>query len=143
MINVNSKFAILVFLLFGVNLANLQCKYFLNNLILFNFYKLEFTQVIIGTQNGYIQEWFENNETIRRNFSRHDGQVTYLKLITNDLLASGSSDKKIKLWNFTTGSFLFDLEGHLNTILCLEIFTGLFKVVYKFLLNLLTTLTLT
>lgn len=85
--------------------------------------------MIIGTQNGFILEWLENNEIFRMDFSRHESEVTYLKLITNDLMASGSSDTYIKLWNFTTGSLLFDLQGHSDTILCLETFTGLFKVV--------------
>ncbi len=35
-----------------------------------------------------------------------------LKLVSSDLLASGSTDKTVILWNITTGSLYKTLTGH-------------------------------
>ncbi len=46
----------------------------------------------------------------------HTDRVRGLKQISFDILASGSWDATIKLWNITTGELIRTLTGHTNRI---------------------------
>ena len=50
-----------------------------------------------------------------------------LKVIQSDLLASGSDDNKVKLWNLTTYSFIADLTWHTDCVNAIETFYGTFR----------------
>jgi WD40 repeat protein len=47
----------------------------------------------------------------------HEAIVNGLKLITPSILASGSDDTTIKLWDITTGQLIRTLTGHTSWIL--------------------------
>jgi WD40 repeat protein len=50
----------------------------------------------------------------------HSKEITCLKLLKHDLLASGSHDCTIKIWSLLEERCLITLYGHNNTISCLE-----------------------
>ena len=47
-----------------------------------------------------------------RTLSGHDNWVESVAFDSNDILASGSEDRTIKLWNKDTGDLLRTLSGH-------------------------------
>jgi WD40 repeat protein len=49
----------------------------------------------------------------------HNGRVNCLTLLPNDLIASASSDKAIKIWNIQNSTCVKTLEGHIKEINCL------------------------
>ena len=49
--------------------------------------------------------------------SGHTSYVVGLKLVYGDLLASGSYDKTIRLWNVTSGALIQTLANHTDWIL--------------------------
>ena len=59
----------------------------------------------------------EHDETLRG----HTSYPWCLKIITNNILISGSYDKTIKIWNIDSGLCINTLEGHLGSIYCLEV----------------------
>ena len=61
-----------------------------------------------------------------------------LKVIQSDLLASGSNDHKVKLWNLTTYTFIADLTWHTDCVNAIETFYGTFRKL--FILNLVSFL---
>ena len=50
------------------------------------------------------------------NFSGHEGSINDMVIIDKKTLASGSSDKTVKLWEIKTGWCLMSLEGHTRPI---------------------------
>ena len=54
--------------------------------------------------------------TCKFNLTGHTDRVRGLKQISFDILASGSWDATIKLWNITTGELIRTLTGHTNAI---------------------------
>ncbi|MBE8968313.1 hypothetical protein IQ277_19435 [Nostocales cyanobacterium LEGE 12452] len=55
----------------------------------------------------------EQPKRLKRTLSGHTAPVRALTLsASGQVLASGSDDKTIKLWNATTGALLYTLTGH-------------------------------
>lgn len=54
--------------------------------------------------------------------SGHTDTVSSLKLVQNDLLASGSADREIIFWNLTTQTEIKRVRKHSSPILTLESF---------------------
>jgi len=54
----------------------------------------------------------KNTGDLLRNLSGHANPVNSVAFDNNDLLASGSDDGTIKLWNKYTGDLLNTLSGH-------------------------------
>ena len=57
-----------------------------------------------------------NNNTCKFTLKGHTNGVFGLKQITPSILASGSYDRTIKLWDITSGQLIRTLTGHTNSI---------------------------
>lgn len=62
---------------------------------------------------------YTKNGALVRNISFHEDQLTCLAVLPNNRLASGACDKKIKIWNLTTGKCERELTGHTYAIFSL------------------------
>ncbi len=72
-----------------------------------------------GLQNGYIKIYdINNNGSLISTLVGHlyNNGVNDLILLSNDLLASSSGDKTIRIWNLTTNSTKFILQGHTQKV---------------------------
>ena len=67
-----------------------------------------------SSQQIYI--WSSITKTIKFVLNGHNSYVYGLKMISSDILASGSDDKTIKLWNITDGTLIRTLTGHTGYI---------------------------
>jgi len=56
--------------------------------------------------------------------SGHEDFVTYLELLNNGLLVSGSKDTTIKVWNTTDASLVATLIGHTSLIRVLKVLSN-------------------
>ena len=63
-----------------------------------------------------VRIWDLTTNTNKFTLSGHTSNVFGLKLISSDILASGSEDKTIKLWNITDGSLIRTLWNHTGAI---------------------------
>jgi WD40 repeat protein len=59
--------------------------------------------------------------TLNSTLTGHTGNVYALTLLPNGLLASGSLDLKIMIWDITKTSPLYNLTGHTNAIRALVV----------------------
>jgi WD40 repeat protein len=72
-----------------------------------------------GLQNGYIKIYdINNNGSLISTLVGHwfNNGVNDLILLSNDLLASSSGDKTVRIWNLTTNSTKFILQGHTDRV---------------------------
>ena len=53
------------------------------------------------------------------NLIGHKDFVYSVECINDEIVASGSADWKIKIWNFRLLTHLFTLNGHCDTVTCL------------------------
>jgi WD40 repeat protein len=63
-----------------------------------------------------VRIWDLTTNTNKFTLSGHTSNVFGLKLISSDILASGSEDKTVKLWNITDGSLIRTLWNHTGAI---------------------------
>jgi len=63
-----------------------------------------------------VRIWDLTTNTNKFTLSGHTSNVFGLKLISSDILASGSEDKTIKLWNITDGSLIRTFLNHTGAI---------------------------
>lgn len=85
------------------------------------FHIFENKKVIMGTKEKKVMIYDPN--TLNFNFlSGHTDTVSSLKLVQNDLLASGSTDREIIFWNLTTLTEIKRVQKHSSAILTLESF---------------------
>ena len=89
--------------------ARSLCAHF-NMLILLYYFNLYFYK-ILGIFISY-------KYSIRFNLTGHISAVKGMKLVSFDILASGSNDNTIKLWNITSGSLIRTIN-YTNSILSL------------------------
>ena len=54
----------------------------------------------------------------------HTDWIRSLAILSDLKLASGSSDRTIKIWNTTTGIIIQTLNGHSGTVRCLASFNS-------------------
>jgi WD40 repeat protein len=52
----------------------------------------------------------------------HSSYVYGLKLVSNEILASGSADSSIKLWNITSGNLIRTMKGSGQIYFSVDIF---------------------
>ncbi len=69
-----------------------------------------------GWNDNTIRIWNLTTNVCKFILKGHTNDVWGLKLISNDLLASGSSDGTIRLWNITTGQSKRTLTSHTRAI---------------------------
>ena len=75
-----------------------------------------------------INMWSATSYTLISTFNGHTGNVNILQILSNGLIASGSSDNSVKLWN-QTGSNLLSFAPFGNGIVCLkELSSGIIAV---------------
>jgi len=81
-------------------------------------------QVVAGYSEGGIKLWSVEDCCCLLNLNGHKGRVTYLAFNHNHhLLASGSDDNSIILWDLLAEHGLFRLSGHQAGITCLGFVT--------------------
>ncbi|KPA15061.1 repeat-containing protein [Candidatus Magnetomorum sp. HK-1] len=73
--------------------------------------------LINGNENGDVSLWDINNQKEIKVFKGHKDRIWSVDFsYTNDIFASGSSDKTIRLWNIKTKECIC-LYGHINRVL--------------------------
>jgi predicted NACHT family NTPase len=79
--------------------------------------------LVIASVNPIITIWnFKTKNQIRKLLIGHTNQVRDLVHVQDqEILASGSLDMTIKMWNSTSGALLKNLTGHLNSVLSLAL----------------------
>ena len=65
-----------------------------------------------------------NDHKLIKMFKAHDGFITCLNKLSNDLLISASFDKTIKIWNLNSFECINELKGHLDRINNLELISN-------------------
>jgi len=63
-----------------------------------------------------IRIWNLTTYTNKFTFTNHSGYVYSLKMVSDDLLASGSCDKTLRFWNITNGTLVKTWKNHTNCI---------------------------
>lgn len=87
--------------------------------------------LIIATNNEQIKIW--ESGKLKFSLLGHQGQVTGIIKLPNDLIASSSVDGTVRVWNPEEGTFIYELSGdrsQLNDLLLLKnkyIITGSFE----------------
>ncbi len=56
---------------------------------------------------------------MKHEFKTHEGSVRALIMLSNNVLASGSQDKTIRIWDLNTFKLVKTLNGHVDTVSCL------------------------
>ena len=77
--------------------------------------------LVSGDKSSNITTWDLATYNQLQSLKGHNGSVTCLQLVTNDVLISGSSDRTLKIWNLKTGTCVQTLLGHTEGIKCLSI----------------------
>jgi WD40 repeat protein len=68
---------------------------------------------VSGSSNyGLIIVWDIKTKSINKTKDVHSSGVYSLAVISNELIASGSTDKTIKIWNITSDEIIKTLYGH-------------------------------
>jgi WD40 repeat protein len=68
--------------------------------------------LVAGLDNGKIEIYNINTRSLVTTLFGHTGWIANFVQITNDLLASASTDKTVRIWNLTTNTSKFILTGH-------------------------------
>ena len=62
--------------------------------------------------------------TVDSSLPRHPSKLFAAQLLPNDLIATGGSDNKIRIWNLTTQSEVGVLQGHTGTVTSMDAGSG-------------------
>lgn len=76
--------------------------------------------LMLGTDDGHVLAVDPQNADILHSFSGHSGGVWALQFV-GDLLATGSTDRTIRLWSVEGRCPLRTLFGHRSTVRCLAL----------------------
>ena len=78
-----------------------------------------------GHKGGLIISWDMETAKIRANLNAHKSEIKSISLANggngNNILASGSADGKIKLWDSRGKSACISLKGHLESVNCVSL----------------------
>jgi WD40 repeat protein len=85
-----------------------------------------------GFENSTIIIWKDNTLTMNTKLNGHEKKVKSLALFGKDLLASGSCDSTIKIWNLTTSSNIKNVSGHKGCVNPLVSLDFLNKTLFMF-----------
>ena len=81
---------------------------------------------LLASSSGYpdqtIRIWNLTTNSAKFNLTGHANSVYGLRLMSSDILASGSADNSTKLWNITSGSLIRTLKNHTNYIYCASLY---------------------
>ena len=107
----------------GLRIQHWKTIIYPNNIIHPNTMQLLPNRLIAtGNTNGLVGIWNLNNGTILINLKGHNGQVISLELINQTILASGSMDCSIKLWDLTTWTIKLTIpNAHKKSVNCLKL----------------------
>jgi len=73
-----------------------------------------------GLGNGDINIYNKNDGNLVSSLKGHSSYVRDLVQISDDLLASSSTDQTVRLWNLTTNTCKFILTGHTESVYSLK-----------------------
>lgn len=76
-------------------------------------------RLVTGASDGSIKIW--RNACCEMTLSKHSSYIRTLAVLKNGLLASGSADKTIDLWDLTYGSLKNTLSGHEGAVNALAV----------------------
>jgi WD40 repeat protein len=82
-------------------------------------------KLLSGDSNGIIKAWSikDNTCTEWKTHKAHAQDINYLLQLSTTVLASGSSDRTIKLWNLNDYSIICTFSGHTGIVSCLSGFS--------------------
>ena len=76
-------------------------------------------QIVAGLIGGQIYIWSLGGKEIEKEINAHKSAIWEMIKLSNNMIASGSSDKTIKIWNILDFEKPIVLRGHTGTIFCL------------------------
>ena len=76
-------------------------------------------QIVAGLIGGQIYIWSLDGKDIEKEINAHKSAIWEMIKLSNNMIASGSSDKTIKIWNILDFEKPIVLRGHTGTIFCL------------------------
>ena len=76
-------------------------------------------QIVAGLIGGQIYIWSLDGKEIEKEINAHKSAIWEMIKLSNNMIASGSSDKTIKIWNILDFEKPIVLRGHTGTIFCL------------------------
>ena len=79
----------------------------------------ELNKIVAGLIGGQIYVWNLDERNIEKEVDAHKSAIWALIKLSNNMIASGSSDKTIKIWNIDNFEKPIILKGHNGTIFCL------------------------
>lgn len=65
-----------------------------------------------GEASKFAKRWWLSSMTCLQSLEGHKGSASCLALINSSLVASGSQDNTIRIWNLQTGDCMRILQGH-------------------------------
>lgn len=77
-------------------------------------------KIAVGSNVDHISIFNSTSYTLQHKLTGHTGGVWAMKFYGN-ILASGSTDRTIRIWNTKTGKCTHIFRGHVSTVRCLEI----------------------
>jgi WD40 repeat protein len=106
-----------------INIYNINDGNLVSSLKGHSFYVNDLVQIsvdLLASSSGYpdntVRIWNLATNTCIFNLTGHTRVVWGLKQITPSILASGSDDSTIKLWDITSGRLIRELRGHKSSI---------------------------
>lgn len=78
-----------------------------------------FLDISVYLQSNYLLTQINNNKKCLMTFYGHDHNIFCICQLKNGLIASGSGDKTIRLWNIETNKCKYTLTGHAHSVCCL------------------------
>ena len=79
----------------------------------------DLNQIVAGLIGGQIYIWNLGGKEIEKEINAHKSAIWAMIKLSNNMIASGSSDKTIKIWNTSDFEKPIVLKGHGGTIFCL------------------------
>lgn len=78
--------------------------------------------VIVGCSDGIVQILDIEYETYKKIFIGHRDEITDIKILKNNQIATSSKDKTIKIWDIYTSKCITTLTGHNDIVSSISIF---------------------
>ena len=79
----------------------------------------DLNKIVAGLIGGQIYIWNLDEKSKEKEINAHKSAIWAMIKLSNNMIASGSSDKTIKIWNIDDFDKPIVLKGHAGTIFCL------------------------
>jgi WD40 repeat protein len=100
---------------FNINTGSLVYTLSMNYIPIYDIIRVN-KGLYASTDYLQIHIWSSVTKTIKLSLNGHNNYVYGLKQISSDIIASGSSDTTIKLWNISDGTLIRTLTNHTGSI---------------------------